>query len=160
MNVPLIRNQHYTIHHTVRSDSGFTMLEVLLAIVLVSILAGMSIPVYQSFQARNDLGIAAGTVAHALRRAQTLSRSVASDSSWGVYIQNESVTLFRGVNYANRDEGDDEISSIPGITTSGLQEIVFSRLSGEPVTTGSLTLTSLTNETRTITINEKGTISY
>ncbi|KKT34575.1 MAG: hypothetical protein UW24_C0026G0001, partial [Parcubacteria group bacterium GW2011_GWA2_44_12] len=36
-------------------NAGFTLIEVLLSITAIAIIAGISIPVYQSFQNRNDL---------------------------------------------------------------------------------------------------------
>lgn len=143
------------------TSKGFTLLEILLSIALIALLAGIAAPIYQSFQVRNDLDIAANTVAQTLRRAELLSQAVDGDVSWGVSIQSGSITLFQGVSYAGRNSDFDEIFDMPtSITPSGLQEIVFSRFSGEPQTTGTCTLTSSINEIRTITINEKGTIEY
>jgi hypothetical protein len=47
-----------------------------------------------------------------------------------------------------------------GISIAGLTDIVFGAFTGEPQTTGTTTLTSETNETRTITINAKGMVSF
>ena len=55
----------------------------------------------------------------------------------------------------------DEVFSMPtSITVSGLGEIVFEKFTGEPQNTGTTTLTSVNNETRSVNINSKGTISY
>ena len=140
---------------------GFTLLEVLLSIAIIAGLAGMSIPVYQALQMRNDLDIATVTAAQTLRRAQTLAQAVDGDTSWGVYTQSGSITLFRGTSYASRDTDVDEVFTVPTtITPTGRQEFVYIKFSGVPQNTGTLTLTSEANEIRNITVNGKGTIIY
>lgn len=142
-------------------NAGFTLLEVLLSIATITIIAGMSVPVYQSFQVRNDLDIATVTTAQSLRRAEVLATAVDGDTSWGVKIQLGSVTVFKGVSYATRDATFDELFDVPGsLTPSGVSEVVFTKFTGIPQTTGTITFTSNANETRTITINAKGMVSY
>lgn len=137
------------------------MLEVLLSIAAITIIAGISIPIYQSFQVRNDLDIAASSIVQNLRRAAVLSQAVDGDTSWGLYVTSGSLTLFKGTSYTARDSTFDEVFDIPlTITPSGTSEIVFEKFSGLPQTTGTITLTSNTNETRTITINAKGMVNY
>lgn len=140
---------------------GFTLIELLLSAALIALLAGLSAPVYQSFRTRNDLDIAQNTAGQTLRRAQILSQAVDGDSSWGVKIQNGSIVLFKGENYAARDASFDEIFNVPSvIVPSGLTEIVFAKFSGLPQPAGTASLTAPTGEIKTITINEKGTILY
>ena len=143
------------------SSTGFTLLEVLLSIAVITIIAGTAIPVYESFQVRNDLDIAATTFVQSLRRAQVLAEASDGDTSSGVRIDPGSITLFRGTSFASRNSSFDEIFQIPStISIAGNAEVVFGRFTGLPTTVGSTTLTSITNETRTIVTNAKGTISY
>ena len=142
-------------------QKGFTLLEVMLSIAAIAIIAGVSIPVYQSFQVKNDLDIAANTIAQVFHRAQLLSQSGEGDSSWGVNISSGSITLFRGTSYASRDQGYDETYQMPlSLSPSGLSEVVFEKLTGLAQSTGTAVLTATTSETKSITINSKGTISY
>lgn len=142
-------------------SKGFTLIEVLLSVAAIAIIAGISIPIYQSFQARNDLDITTVEIAQSARRAQTLSQAVDGDTSWGIKIQSGSIVVFKGVSYAARDITLDELFDVPtSITPSGVSEIVFAKFTGLPQTIGTITLTSNTNETRTITINAKGMVSY
>ncbi|KKU82419.1 MAG: Type 4 fimbrial pilin-like protein signal peptide protein [Parcubacteria group bacterium GW2011_GWA2_47_8] len=144
-----------------RGQQGFTLLEMLLAVAAIAVIAGIGIPIYQSLQVRNDIDIAATTIAQGARRAQLLSQASQIDSIWGIRVQSGSITLFRGATYATRDATFDELSSLPGtITPSGVQEIVFAKFSGDPQATGAMTLTSNSNEIRTITLNKKGMVNY
>lgn len=141
--------------------AGFTLLEVLLSVAAIAIIAGISIPFYQSFQVRNDLDITANTWVQTLRRAQVLSQSVDGDTTWGVKVQSASLTLFKGASYAARATSSDEVFNVPtSITPSGITEVVFNKFSGFPQTTGTTTLTASTAEIRIININAKGTLTY
>lgn len=151
-----------------RRASGFSLIEVLLSVAIIAMLAGLSAPIYGSFQTRNDLDIAAQGVANALRRAQTYARGVSGDSQWGVEIQSTGATLFKGSVFASRPTALDELTSIPAtITPSGTTEIIYTKLEGLPTVSGSavttpvsITLTSSANEIRTLTINAKGMVAY
>jgi prepilin-type N-terminal cleavage/methylation domain-containing protein len=142
-------------------NGGFTLLEVLLSIAAMTIIAGISIPVYGAFQTRNDLDITTVEAAQTLRRAQVLSQAVDGDTSWGASVHSGGITLFKGASYATRDANFDEVFDVPAsIVPSGVSEVVFTKFSGVPQTTGTITLTSSANETRNVTVNQKGTVSY
>lgn len=140
---------------------GFTLPELLLSIAIIAILSGLSVPVYQSFQVKNDLDVAVNTTAQSLRRAQVLSQTVDGDISRGVNVGNSAITVFKGSSFASRDSNFDEVFDLPTtITPSGLQEIVFNKFSGLPQNSGTMTLSSTTNETKTLNLNGKGMVEY
>ncbi len=138
---------------------GFTLLEVILSFALMSIIFAIGIPFYESSWTHSELAIAEHTAMHALRRASSLAQAFDGDSPWGVFIQPGSITIFQGTAYAARNTAADEVFTFAGsITPSGDLEFVFSKLTGFPQTTGSLTLTANTGQIKTITINEKGMV--
>ena len=138
---------------------GFTLLEIILSFVLMSIIFAIGIPLYESSYTRNELAITEHTIMHALRRASSLAKASDGDSPWGVFIQPGSITIFQGTAYAARNTAADEIFTIASsITPSGSPEFVFSKLTGFPQTTGSLTFTTDTGQIKTITINGKGMV--
>lgn len=144
-----------------RTERGFTLLEVLLSLALIALLSGIAVPSFHLLAVSNDLDVATNTTLQTLRRAQTLSQAVDGDSSWGVKLQASDITLFKGSSYALRDTNFDEVYTLSGnVTPSGILEIVFSKLLGNPSTTGTLTLTSSNNETQNITLNSKGFLDY
>lgn len=140
---------------------GFTLLEILLSIAVVGILTAISIPVSRTLQIRNDVDVAANIFVQDLRRAQTLSQAVDADETWGVRAQTGGIILFKGASYATRDSDFDEVFGLSdGITPSGTQEFVFSKLTGYPQIAGTLTLAAVSVGSRNISINAKGTIDY
>lgn len=150
-----------TRHHFKKYSAGFSLIEILLSMAAIALIAGISIPIYQAFQVRNDLDIAATTIVNSMRRAQVLAQASEGDTSSGVNIQMGSVTLFRGASYATRSVDLDEIFEMPtSITPSGTAEVVFNKFTGLPVSVGTITLTSTVNKIENITINAKGTVDY
>ncbi len=143
------------------NSKGFTLIEMLLSIAALSIIAGIGVPVYQSLQVQSDLDIAATTLAQNYRRAQTLAQASDGDTMWGINVGSGYVTLFKGASYASRDSSYDENSDLPAsVTPSGVSEVVFTKFSGFPQTTGTTTLTSVGGGVRDIHINAKGTVTY
>lgn len=143
------------------SAHGFTLVELLLSMAIMTLLIGLSLPVYETFVRRNDLDLTTQTVAETIRKAETYARGGKNDTTWGVNFASTSSTLFMGATYATRDTTYDEIVPLPSsVTQSGMTEITFSKLYGTPSTTGTLTLSSTTNSTRQVSINTKGTVDY
>lgn len=133
----------------------------MLVVATIAVLAAISVPVYSTLQIKNDLDVVTNTTLQTLRRAQTLSQAVDGDSIWGVKLQSNDITLFKGASYALRDTDFDEVYTLSGnITPSEVSEVVFSKLLGNPNTTGTLTLTSSNNDVQNITLNSKGFLDY
>lgn len=141
-------------------NKGFTLLELLLSIALISVLAGFSLPIYRTLIKKNDLDIAVNSIAASMRRAQILSQAVDGDISWGVKVQSGSIVVFKGASYTTRDTAYDESFDLQSSTNpSGTTEVVFAKLTGLPQSTGTTTLTS-ESDTRTVSINAKGMVGY
>ncbi|MEI8060838.1 MAG: type II secretion system protein [Candidatus Berkelbacteria bacterium] len=144
-----------------KKRTGFTLIEVLLSVATITVIAGFSVPLYLRSQNKNDLDVAAQSFEQALRRSQVLSISSQGDSSWGVRIDPGNITLYKGTTYVGRDATYDEITTFPtNMTLSAPTEIYFAKMTGVPNSTPSLTMTSVQNDSRTITINAKGVADF
>jgi len=138
-----------------------TFLEVMLSVAIIIIMAGASVPVSNYFQNKNEIDAQRNNIVSSLRRAQALAQDMSGDSAWGVRIDLGKITLFQGNNYESRNNSFDEIFDFPQtIIPSGINEIVFSKIWGEPSAFGTITLTGPNNETSQIQINIKGMIDY
>lgn len=141
---------------------GFTLIEALLSVTIMSILVFLSVPLYQSFQVRNDLDIAGNTVAQSWRRASILSQAMDGDTTWGVRVATSTgIVIFKGTSFAVRDNTYDEFFELQSsIIPTGLQEVVFAKFTGLPQATGTLVLTTVAGEVKNIVINSKGSVDY
>jgi prepilin-type N-terminal cleavage/methylation domain-containing protein len=143
-------------------QAGFTLMEFLLVVAILSIISVICVPIYASLQNTNGLDVAMNTLVQDLYQAQLLSRSETHNSPWGVAISgtNQTITLYAGTSYASRNSAYDTVFTFPTTsTTSGLSEIDFSMFYGLPQSTGSITLKS-GNTTNTATINSQGMVDY
>src|SRR6266702_78805 len=140
-------------------ERGFTLIEMVLSVGIVTLLAGLSLPVYLSFQSGNDLTTTTETVADTLRRAETYVRANSGDSQWGVDFRPGGVTLFQGATYASRNTAFDEPVTIPGdVTVNYSGDIIFSKLTGLPASAAAIGFGSSNGSTSTVTINTAGAV--
>ena len=143
------------------SLAAFTIIEMLLTIALISIIAGFSVPVYRNLHTKNYLDLDVHTIVQFLRNTQIHARAMTLDSSWGLKIQNSSIIMFKGSDYAGRDADFDKVFNLAGsISSSGLEEIIFDKFSGEVQNSGSITLSTPNQQYRTISISKPGLIEY
>ncbi|MFZ4631712.1 MAG: pilus assembly FimT family protein [Patescibacteria group bacterium] len=144
-----------------KKSSGFTLIEILLVLTTIGVLAAIIIPVSGFFYNRNNLDLAVKQVVSDWRRAQSLARGAEADSNWGVYITSTSSVTFKGSSYISRDSAYDESENLNSLgSVSGLTEVVFYKATGTPITNGTIILNSINNESKNVSINSQGTISY
>lgn len=138
--------------------NGFTLIEVLLVLALVSGLASLSLPIGLTFYRNQIVDETGRDVASVLHRARSQAMSQKNDSPFGVELLSGSYVLFQGTSYALRSALNDEIFSLPtGLSVSGLAEIVYSKPGGTTTVSGIITLSSVSTST-TITVNQQGLI--
>lgn len=131
--------------------AGFALIEILLVVGMVGTMTGLAIPLYRDYQIRNDLNLATEQVTQGLARARLLSESAQNDDAWGFYIP--AGTLYKGTAYATRNSQYDEVYAMPStIMTTGLSEVSYQKLTGDPSGTGSITLVAINQDSRTILI--------
>ncbi|MEI7513198.1 MAG: prepilin-type N-terminal cleavage/methylation domain-containing protein [bacterium] len=139
---------------------GFSLLELLIVIAIFSIFVGMGTSTYYSMRAHTNLELSTGSLVEAVRFAESSAQSGKADSQWGVKILTNQIVIFKGSSYAGRDTSFDNVFDLSGgVSASGLSEIVFEKVSGATVNTGTIVLTNGT-ESKNLVVNEKGTVSY
>lgn len=144
-----------------RKGEGFTLLEIILTITLISILAGAFFATFRNFQFGNDMDVAVSSIVQSTRRAQFMSQGVFGEDDWGVKILEDRLVIFKGASYTGRDDSKDETLEFPApFFISGLTEIVFAEFSGDPREIGTISLTAASGAIREIEINSKGRLSY
>jgi len=163
---------------TLAFNKGMTLAEILIVIGILLLLGTLglfiSIQTYQGYAFRSDKDI----LISALQRARSqsvfniclgTSTTCTGGRPHGVKIDtlNKKIIIFQGLSYdlgpgrdANDQAQDFAINTNPNITYSGLNEVVFTQLSGD-ATAGQITLTDTTNNQEDrVNINSEGQISW
>lgn len=139
---------------------GFTLIELILSVAILSIILIISVPLTQRYVVRNDMEALSNIIVQDLYRAQNLARSAENDSSWGVYVQNGSVVVFQGDGFGSRNQSKDESYSFSSnISVTGQNEYVFNKFTGRLNNSGSTTLSN-GSDTRVISVGANGVIEY
>lgn len=147
-------------NRTLKKIKAFTLIEILIVIALFSAIVVIGVPLTQTALTGSELDTAAEVGLKNLKTAQALSQAVKEDSQWGVRFNGNTITQFMGSSYASRNTAYDAVVDLGSKTVfSGLGEVVFSKVSGLPIQTGSITIT---NQDRvvTITVATNGAIYY
>lgn len=138
---------------------GFTLIELLLVVALILIIGVSSAVFYSRFYLQNSVTAAVDKAIATLRKAQIYSMSGRFGDSWSVNYSANTLTLYKGANFAGRDQKYDERYSFgQNIIISGLTDIKFTRISGIPNTTAVISITGGGNS-KQITINNQGVVN-
>jgi prepilin-type N-terminal cleavage/methylation domain-containing protein len=151
---------------------GFAIIEFVITLAILGVLTTIS---FNGFVAMRHYVILDGGIQElsgVLRLAQ--SRALASDqqSKYGVYLNSSlfpnSYVLFKGPDYQNRESAYDQNYWLPSslefsaIDLGGGNEIIFDRITGMPMQSGSLTIRLRVNppQEKTIHIASSGVIGF
>jgi prepilin-type N-terminal cleavage/methylation domain-containing protein len=139
---------------------GFTIYEVLIALAILTGLASLGLFVsfdfYKSYAFYSERNIVIGII----QKARSQSLANINESKHGLYLENDRYTIFQGENYASRNPVYDEIiQANPLVVNSGLREVVFDQLSGNPSAAGTIVLNDGIRSL-TISVENEGRINW
>lgn len=152
--------------------SGFTTLELLLAILLFGLVLGVVAVPLSALQTDTALKDAALTVKDTLRRASTQAMSGFLNDAWGLHLADSpgcslpatSFFLFKGTSFDENDQETVLFELPPGAEISDVQvgggcDVVFRRFHGTTTAAGTVTLSNVNGESRTLSVNVLGRVS-
>ena len=138
---------------------GFTLIELIIVIALISILGFLSTGFYSRFYNQNAVGVVADELTQELRKAQIYAMTGKQNVNWGVHNNTTSIILFQGSTFAGRNTAFDETFTVnSNIAITGLTDLIFSRMTGTPSATPTIIISSA-NNTMTITVNSQGVVN-
>jgi len=138
---------------------GFTLIELLLVISIVLIIGTFSVVFFSRFLTQNAVTNTQDQLIGSLRKAQIYAMMGRQNSNWGVRFGENIIALFSGNSYASRNTAFDEtFSQNSNISISNFSEIVFTKVSGLPSTTGTYTITG-NDSSKQVVVNSQGVIS-
>ncbi len=137
---------------------GFTLIEILLTMSLVAIVGLLSAPFYGRFIVSQEVGVALDELEGSLRKAQAYAMVGKNDARWGVSVDADRITLFQGDSYVGRNAAFDEVYDIQGgVVITGVGEVIFSRVTGRPDTTPTVTVSG-NGVTEIFVMNSEGVL--
>ncbi len=151
-------------------NKGITLLEILFAIVLITIVVGISVSSYSVYQRSIQLQAARDGLRSVVHQARQRATASADNQTWGIQLRADGYTMFAGPTFTTGGAGNIDYSfsgaiidnyqtafSDGAISTSS---IIFQKQSGLPTLSGSVILrpaNSLT-PTTSVTILSSGAI--
>ncbi len=163
-NDPFNNFAFYTLNFEfAQKRAGFTLLEILVVLAVLFILASIVTFAISNFR-KEALLTEAKTKALAelnLARSQTLGSD--GNTVYGIHFEETKLVRFKGSTYSSSDPSNSDLILPPGVKASsislgGSEEVVFERLTGRALATGTVSfiLTSDSSRLRTITIYASG----
>lgn len=138
---------------------GFTLIEILLVIAIIGLLGYLIVPLTMDFYRFQQLDSTANGLVQALRSAHSKAILGELDSGFGVYTIKGQYTLFKGNSWNTRDVSYDQNFEVANnISFSGLNQVAFSKILGQPSQTGVIILTN-GRDYLVIDINQAAVIS-
>lgn len=147
------------------NNAGFTIIELLIVIGIISIMSGTAALSFLSIQSSNEREVTVQEIVSILRKNQSLAMSGEKQSEFGVHFENDKYTEFEGVVYTAGADGNIEHPLTPGVSIQninfpGVSEVSFARLTGKVSVAGSIDLGVIgIGGISRITINELGTVN-
>ncbi len=139
--------------------TGFTLVEMLIVVGLITLLAAISFPIYKNFIEVSQIDNTTRDLQETLRRANGKSQASDFNSRWGVHITSKAFVLFSGSSWLSRDTSYDENHPAGwGINiSSSVPDIIFTK-NGTTTTIGTITINGGTGNNKIINVNGEGTI--
>ena len=145
---------------------GFTLIEMLIVISITTILGAMAFVSFGRIINYTSIEAQAQSVRSHIERARIFTLASKNNSSFGVIFSTSSARVFQGTTFVAASSSDqiytiDSNESIINISFSGGgNTIYFNKITGEPNATGTITITSASNnlDRRTVVVYKTGIV--
>jgi prepilin-type N-terminal cleavage/methylation domain-containing protein len=147
--------------------TGFTLIEIVLVVAIMSIIATVSVISWRSFSQAITLSNTAKLVETKIKLAKNYSLNALNDVNYGVHLEADSVTIFPADTAYVFGDPDNQVSVLTdgvefydgaGIDIGIGDDIIFNRLTGSTVNIGAIgvRLINDTSKSKIIVINSQG----
>lgn len=148
-------------------QKGFTFLEIMVVIVLMTIALGFGLLYSQTAQVRTNLSGEVARFVSYVRLAQSDAAAGKNNTAHGIHLSTNAYTVFEGTTY-DQNASTNYTVTLPGTITiqnitvnGGGSDLVFTQPYGATTTFGTLDFTAAQiNTTKTITVTQPGTVNY
>jgi len=137
-----------------KNISGFTLLELLVVVSIMSILGASAGIFYARFLTQSNVNLATDQLAGQLRKAQIYAIEDKENTSWGVRYSANKITLF-ATGTAAFDESFDVSSAL---SISGFTTLTYAKRTGIPDVTPTITVSG-NGQSKTVGVNGVGVVN-
>lgn len=118
---------------------GFSLPEVLVAVTILGVIAGLSFVPLSSFSKRQALDASARSIVFALRDARTRTMASVGDSRYGLRVTATSSVFFQGGSFSAATSSH-QITALSSFVTasSSAQDFIFERVTGNSSASGTI----------------------
>ena len=144
---------------------GFSVVEMLFVIAIMGIILSVTMYSYSTMRIKKQVEVAVDSINFRLEEAKTNALSGKGGASFGIQFGTSTYTYFKGSSYSSSDASNITTSISGAIISTNLtgaaSSVIFTRITGVPQVTGTITITSTTNASTTavITIGTLGDIN-
>ena len=142
--------------------SGFTLLELLIAVGIIFILAAMGVAALSNYRTSAVIGEGREKILTELAGARAKTLGSEANAAYGIHFEETRVVMFKGNAYLAGDPENKETKLPPGVAITNIAlgggaEVVFERLTGKALQAGTITLAATgASGGATITIYSSG----
>ena len=141
-------------------ERGVTLLEILIALAVITILAAVVLPGFGKVRKIQVLKSATENIVSVIEKARSQTLSSLDSSVYGIHFGSSSAVIFMGSSYDPNSGTNEVVGIISPATISGGTlyngSVYFNRLSGLPSTTGNIIVSVPGMSSKTITISSFG----
>ena len=143
-------------------NKGFTIIELLVVVALVTIIGLTSVPFLSRFFLQNAVTNTYDQLAGELRKAQTYAMEGKQNGPWGVYLNTSSnpykIILYQGTDKGHIVKTFDTFIVNANVAITGFTDVNFAQVTG--TTSAAVTITIKGNNTiKTITVSTQGVVN-
>ena len=151
--------------------SGFTLIEILLVMAIVSIVSAVTIGSYRSLVKKTEVDLTANNIIFNLKRTKANALSGVDNMRWGIHFVNSPTNVdYYEIFSTPTDFADPGVSVEDAVylpvtvyftdpsDVAGSKDIIFEKIRGTLSADGSIAISSVDNFSRSITINQIGNI--
>ena len=144
-------------------EAGITFIELILVVSIMLTISVMAPVFYSRFLLQNSVATTTDQLLGSLRKAQIYSMAGKQSSAWSVNYSNNTITLYKGNDFINREQAFDETFSVnTNVIVSDFTDLNFAKITGIPGTGNPSTTPTITisggNNTEMIAVNSQGLI--
>jgi len=144
--------------HEFQNKKGFSFVELLLVIAIISIIAVSSAPFMSRFLTQNQLEVSTDKVVSTIRKTQSYAMANKENAVWGFCMSGSSIRLYKDSCSSSSYNEDFDLTKV---TISGPVDVYFAGAAGkrgEPSESATITISNSTG-VNTVSINSAGGLS-